>query len=435
MTQSLETESYEAYARKNYLWNLVFNVGDGAFYWLTFGLASTMTVLPLYISHFTSSALLIGLPSTLANLGWFLPQLFTASYVEKLPRKLPFVLLVSLNERLPFLFMGLTILFWPSMAPGLALVFFFLFFCWYSFGAGFTATGWQELIAKIMPERKRGLFFGLQGFFGGILGMLGALASQHFLENHPFPYDFAYLFLLGFVALMVSWCSLALTREMPSATSKPPIPYRAYLRRLPLILHQNRNYTFFLIAQAIACSGTMAYGFIAIYAVKSFHLPDHTIGWFTAVYQFSQILSNPLLGRLGDEKGHKLVLEMAAFNGVLATGVAFLAHSPGCFYLAMAFSGFAIAGRVISGMSIVYEFCSPDDRPTYIGLTNTLLGPFIGLSPIFGGWVADTLGYQTLFGLAFLLDILACGLWHWLVKDPRHASGSLYLEERGCPIP
>jgi hypothetical protein len=29
----------------------------------------------------------------------------------------------------------------------------------------------------------------------------------------------------------------------------------------------------------------------------------------------------------------------------------------------------------VSRMNIILEFCAPEDQPTYIGLTNTLLAP------------------------------------------------------------
>ena len=45
----------------------------------------------------------------------------------------------------------------------------------------------------------------------------------------------------------------------------------------------------------------------------------------------------------------------------------------------------------------------PEDQPTFIGLTNTLLAPVVFLAPILGGRLADA-GFEALFAL-----MIVCG--------------------------
>ena len=47
-----------------------------------------------------------------------------------------------------------------------------------------------------------------------------------------------------------------------------------------------------------------------------------------------------------------------------------------------------MAGTFISGISIVYEFTGPENRPTYIGLANTIPGVAGSVAPLIGGWLA-----------------------------------------------
>ena len=47
----------------------------------------------------------------------------------------------------------------------------------------------------------------------------------------------------------------------------------------------------------------------------------------------------------------------------------------------------------VSSLNIILEFCDPADRPTYIGLTNTLLAPSIVMVPLIGAWLATVIGY------------------------------------------
>jgi hypothetical protein len=46
------------------------------------------------------------------------------------------------------------------------------------------------------------------------------------------------------------------------------------------------------------------------------------------------------------------------------------------------------AATFVSGISIVYEFTDAENRPTYIGLANTIPGVTSALAPLIGDWPA-----------------------------------------------
>ena len=64
--------------------NLVFNLLDGAFFGFGLGFASFSTILPLFVSTMTNSALLIGLIPAIHNVGWQFPQLLTAKRISRM---------------------------------------------------------------------------------------------------------------------------------------------------------------------------------------------------------------------------------------------------------------------------------------------------------------------------------------------------------------
>src|SRR6476619_4034626 len=119
---------------KNLRFNVFIAVIDGGFFGWALGVASFVTVIPLFISTFTSSAVLIGLIPALRTIGWQLPQLFMAGCVSRLERYKPMVMLMTVLERVPFL--GLAVLAWfsPSLNPTLVLVLAFLLLAWQGLG-------------------------------------------------------------------------------------------------------------------------------------------------------------------------------------------------------------------------------------------------------------------------------------------------------------
>jgi len=96
--------------RKHLRHNFTVNVLDGAFFGLAMGMASFVTVIPLFVSTLTDSVLLIGLIPAIHTVGWQLPQLLTVNRIARLRRYKPMVILVTINERLPFF--GLMVAAW-----------------------------------------------------------------------------------------------------------------------------------------------------------------------------------------------------------------------------------------------------------------------------------------------------------------------------------
>ena len=80
---------------------------------------------------------------------------------------------------------------------------------------------------------------------------------------------------------------------------------------------------------------------------------------------------------------------------------------------------FSAVSAMLSGIMIVFEFSTPDVRPTYIGLNNTVGGAVNVVAPLLGGWLAGAAGYRALFALAFVIGLAGFALLHWSVREPR----------------
>jgi MFS family permease len=102
--------------------------------------------------------------------------------------------------------------------------------------------------------------------------------------------------------------------------------------------------------------------------------------------------------------------------------VAILAPSPGWFFVVFFLRGAINAGTMLSGISIVYEFTDPGNRPTYIGLANTLPGIVGSVAPLIGGLLAGAISYQWMFILSGIIGVASWVLLHFMVSEPRHAA-------------
>lgn len=417
MTQS----AISADAQKNTTWNFNVNLIDVIFITFGFSLISRETVMPVLVSTLTDSKLAIGLIPAIWAGGYYLPQLLTASFTERLRYKKPFVMLVgSVGERFPYFFTAVAIWAFALTMPTVTLTLFFFFIGMAAFSAGIATPAWFDMIAKVIPVQRRGIWSGIGHGVGALLGFLiGAYIVAWVLENVAYPNNFALLFALAFVFVMISWAGLSLTREPPSETVKERVRLSHYLRQLPDVLRRDRNYRRFLVSRTTMQLGAMAAGFYMVFGTERFDISGTGVGLFTGVLIASVALMNLVWGLIGDRFGHKLVLTGAAFAMALAALIALVSASQEWLLITFVLMGAYLAADQVSALNIILEFCEPEDRPTYIGLTNTLLAPVLILSPIIGGWLATVAGYNGLF-IASLLFSVAGGLMLTLwVREPR----------------
>ena len=388
--------------------------------------------MPVLVSQLTDSKLAIGLIPAIYTLGFYLPQLLSANFTERLRYKKPITMhLGGWGERLPYGIIALVLFFFAASAPNLALFLFFVLLTITAISTGLATPPWYDMIAKVIPVEKRGIWSGVGHGLGALMGIVGAYFVGRILEAYLFPNNFALLFALSLLFGGISFIGLALNREPPSESVKERIPLKNYLRQLPDILRSHPNYrrfiiSRFIISRSILLLGTMATGFYMVYGTETFATDNTSIARLTAlltgVLIGAQAVTNLIWGFIGDKWGHKTVLVSAAFILMLAALSAYVANSQAWLVVTFILLGTYLAAEQVSALNIILEFCAPEDRPTFIGLTNTLLAPLFAFAPLLGGWLVTVSSFQTLFIctlVAAALGGLSLSLW---VKEPRNLS-------------
>lgn len=413
-------QKLDPYVQKNFRWNFSVNLIDISFITLAMTLISRETIMPLLVNTLTDSKIMIGFIPAIWSISYYLPQLFAANRTERMKRKLPFVMVVGgLIERVPYLLIGFSILFFAESSPVLALLLFFFFIGMGAFGAGVATPAWFTMIGKVLPVHRRGIFFGVSEGLGMFIGIGGAFLVGITLDQVAYPLNFATLFLIASIFMAISWVGLALNREPESPIVKKQIPLQHYFKQLPAILRNNHNYRRYMISYSVSRLSMMAVGFFIVYGNDNFNLSGTDVGTLTAVLIGSQAVMQIALGWLGDRSGHKQNLTISAFALTLASIFAIIATDLSTLIPAFMLLGTAIASDNISKFNIVLEFAVPEDQPTFIGLTNTLLAPVTFLGPILGGVIATTFDFQAMFIVSIVCGIAGGLLMLFWVNEPR----------------
>ncbi len=402
---------------KDLPFNFAVNVMDGGFFGFALGFASFSTILPLFVSTLTHSAVLIGLIPAIHTLGWFLPQVFTAQRVSQLKRYKPMVMFWTIHERVPFLALAILAWFVPRIGPSIALTLTFILLIWQGFGGGLAANPWQNMIGKIIPRERWGIFFGSQSAASTLLGAVGVVIAGLVLQNNVPNVGFSLCFLLAVGAFSISFFAIGLTREAETPAVASEIERKDFWRDLRSILQRDVNFRWFIVVRILAQIGTVGFAFYTVYVVRFYGVDEATAGLLAGILLISQTIFNPIMGWLGDHWSHRGVMALGMVAAAVSAGMIIWAPSLGWFYLAFALEGIAIVGVWTIALAMIQELGQPHEKPSYIGLANTLIAPTAFIIPLLAGWLADTVGYQatfmvTAFGAAATVFVLS-----FILKD------------------
>lgn len=423
----------QRHARRN------FNLGvvNGALYTVFETITSGSMVLPLFVSQLTQSPLLIGLVQPIVQSGWFLPQFLLSSYVQRRPRKQIFYH-IGVVTRVGVWALIVLAIFGLGNNPPLLLAVFLVLLVMFSLSSGIGGLSFMDIVAKTVPPRRRGQYFGARNLFGGILAFGAGFAVKAILgetERFPFPSNFGILFGLAWILMSIALISFSLVIEPDGPASEEKVSLREQLARAWQLPRRDPDYRRFLFMRMSLIAAEMATPFYIIYAEQGLNLPPSIVGIYLSVSSAAGILSNVAWSRISDRRSNKLLMQLCIAVGAAAPLLALLAPTlllvlpagvvANGFVLVFIAFGAYVAGANIGNMNLILEIAPPAERPLYLGLSNTLLGIMWFLTGL-GGVVAEFAGLQVLFALA--LACFGVGFLQTVpLRDPREARSSADL--------
>lgn len=414
-------------------WNFTVFGADIAFFSLGLSISSAYTVLPLFVHHLTANNEAVALIPAVRALGLYVPPLLVASWVERRRRALPFILKVTVLERVPFLLLAIGAIWLARGNPSLLLGLFLFMIFLALLGSGLTYPAWLDMVARSIPNDWLGRFFGFWTGLGGLLGIGGAAVAAALLANFAFPLNFALCFLLTFAAYIVSFVLLALGREPPrdvsvaahgadtTAALAHPAGMRAEAEAIIGVLREDRGLIRLIGSNALAGIATMAGALFAVSALKVGGLSDAEVGVENTVLFIAMTGGNFLWGAIGDTVGHRAVLYWGAVCAGAAALVGIVAHGFWPYAVVFLLLGLNLSATQLAGLTFITEFGPAARRPTYIALAAVAYAPFAVGAPVVAGFLANAWGYVPVFAISAVTGLAAAVAFRLWVPDPPRA--------------
>ncbi len=420
-------------SNSHYRRNFICFVLDYVFFGTSMAFVSQTTVLPSFISQLTASAPLIGLASTVQTGAWLLPQLIAASYLADKARKKPYLLLFAALGRPVFWLLAGALFLAGEHAPMLILGLFFVSLAIFMGTDALAAVAWFDIFSKAIPPTRRGRLIGTGQVLSGLLTVGAGVVINAVLgpQGPPFPRNYALLFFLAGLSLLASLLAMSFLHEPVGATQGERLPWNTLLPKLLTVLRENRTFSLVTVVRLLAGLSGMAMPFYVVYATDELHFGAGAIGLFISFQVVGSILAGFVWGYLNERSGSKIVIQCSVILGLASPLLALLiqpiGHLVGASTIYVYSLIFLIIGALNSSfmpgfINFVLELAPPEERPTYVALTNTLCGVLL-VVPFLGGWLLQATSYPVLF--AATVGGVALGLaLTFRLEEPRQSVNS-----------
>jgi hypothetical protein len=282
--------------------------------------------------------------------------------------------------------------------------------------AGMAASaGWTPWMARVVPARIRGKFFGRrQGLLQAamLFGLVGAGAALHVVSGTTHVLDvYAGMFGLAMLARLGSALVLArMGRDVdPAPTS------RMQLRHVGSKLRGNPRAPLLVYLIAALAAAAISGPFNTPYLLDHHHLDYAQYCVFTTTIIVVKIAVSPLVGRVLQRRGVRPVLSAAAV-GIATVPLFWLVSDSFAWFVCMQiYAGFAWAALELGMLMVLFDADSDAERTTMQVAFSAAqsLGNVAG--SLIGGVILDARGtdhqaYMTLFVVSALGRLAAAML-------------------------
>ena len=220
------------------------------------------------------------------------------------------------------------------------------------------------------------------------------------------------IFFFAFLFGMVSTFSFQRIEEPPASPAQQTAHHRGDLRRA---IRQTPGYIGLVVSDFVwNMALQVAAPFFNVYLVNAFDSSTTTIGLLASVSSLTALIGQRVFGRLLDLRG--------AFWVQLVTGFLIPGLPLAWMFITAdwqvgiinTFGGFLWAGYNLANFNLLLTLTPDEQRPRAVALYQTAVFSSAVIGPLLGGFLADSVSYQLVFGLSAAGRMLGMVLFTWL---------------------
>jgi Na+/melibiose symporter-like transporter len=390
-------------------------------------LSSVATFNAAFAIRLGADNLQVGLLTSIPALIAVLVSIPAGQFLQRRARRTPWVFGSLLVHRAGYLLVALSP--WlrlPGIEPGLLVV---LILVINTLPAHFFNVGWIPLLADVVPEQRRAAVFAARNITSQATVSLMVFLCGQWLSRVDFPQNYQSLYLIGFLASMLSMYFLFKMQVPDSQPVEREIGARGKIRSLPELVRAAREAltgrpAFLRITVNTLLHGIgvwMAGPLYVLYFVRALDASDAWLGLNGTLASLGTIAGYSFwrwqMTRWGEPVTLKRTIVLAGLYAVLVG----LTPSLPVILLYGVLNGLIAPGINLSHFNLLLKVTPPEARPRYTSIYMTIMNIGAFVCPLISVALADLIGLApTLIGAGLLSMIGSTAFWWWPVpyKDP-----------------
>ena len=131
------------------------------------------------------------------------------------------------------------------------------------------------------------------------------------------------------------------------------------------------------------------------------------ISWVTTAYLLAETVVTPLYGKLGDQYGRRIVLQVGLVIFLIGSALCGISHTFSELIAFRAVQGLGGGGLVVSAQAAIGDVVSPRQRGRYQGLFGAVFAVATVIGPLIGGTLTTNLSWRWIFYINLPIGVLA----------------------------
>ncbi len=290
---------------------------------------------------------------------------------------------------------------------------------------GVNVNSWKSWMTDLVPAERRGRYFGIRNTVASVATMLAGLASGYTLDYYKTNVSEAYAYA---ITLAIAVVTAMVGVVMVCFQAEPPLERRGDLNIRTMFVAPLQDAAYrrlILYAMSWAFVVGVASPFFTAYGIETLHMTFAQLAYMGIVSSVASIVVYPIIGRLQDRFGDKIVLIVSAFC-VVPLPLGWIFSQPG--WLWPLFCTSLFAGVFWPGIDQGFANMSMARAPqagkgAYLAAFGAVSGIGLMLAGLLGGSIAQLIGtaswsyagatinhYAVLFVFSMLLRFVAA-MW------------------------
>ena len=375
------------------------------------GLVDPKLVLSWLMTSLGAPVALIGLLVPVREAGALLPQLVTAGFLRRLPRRKWAWAVGSAVQGLAAAAIGLIAISLTGATAGWAIV---LALAILALARSVCSVCYKDVLGKTIDKSRRGTATGLAGSIAAATTIVFALTLSFQLIDRMLLVTGG-LFLAG-AAWIVSGLLFATLKERAGATEggknalKEALANFSYLRGDPQLRR-------FILTRGLLTATALAPPFMIAVGSQAGEGYDK-LGFLVLASALASLCSSFVWGRLSDRSSRKVLIFSALVAAIILAATSWLAFAgtlSGGYIMPVLLFGLMIAyqGVRLGRSTHLVDMADQDTRAAYTALSNTVIGLLLlagGVFSLVANWFGGEVVLAIMAGMSGLAILAAWGL-------------------------